>query len=551
MSLKHFIKEDKINSDDLNLCRINTRLSLRKKNYDKIINNKRKLFSEIETLFPKDDFSSELPNNLMNINLFKILQNEQMLQIIMKIKGKFFDEDLTEVLQLVFSLDFNMNQNLVDTVNFINDNNIYIFLVDLLEQIIIKSQDNTNYNANNYPQIIFKILQILFKYSYSSDKENNDKLIEYINYKIYIFLNLFSYICNNQNVIKKTDIFLYLLNILFNLSIESNNLLNNLEKNKIPQKVVSIINDRKLNLKINDKNIYCVIKFLSLYLLDQKLINYDENYIKEIFIILNEKGITSSNEKVQNLSLYCLCNITSLYNSNNFYKKIICSNIFNNILQYIKKSTNINSIIVSLKIVNNILTEKNIDLNYFIKSDLLLCLMKLVINYKKNKIYISPDLLHHIISIFLYLLKSPLFYALIDKNYKLIHILIEFIGKISTQVTHDILTFIRSVINESYSISQLLIFNNKDLISKLIYLIRDESYNEKIRILALIILGKIFQYNNENDENMDDESNEDINLNIYKEQLKEIIELDLLNKNNINETLRKTYIIVLNIINEK
>ena len=551
MSLKHFIKEDKINSDDLNLCRINTRLSLRKKNYDKIINNKRKLFSEIETLFPKDDFSSELPNNLMNINLFKILQNEQMLQIIMKMKGKFFDDDLTEVLQLVFSLDFNMNQNLVDTVNFINDNNIYIFLVDLLEQIIIKSQDNTNYNANNYPQIIFKILQILFKYSYSSDKENNDKLIEYINYKIYIILNLFSYICNNQNVIKKTDIFLYLLNILFNLSIESNNLLNNLEKNKIPQKVVSIINDRKLNLKINDKNIYCVIKFLSLYLLDQELINYDENYIKEIFIILNEKGITSSNEKVQNLSLYCLCNITSLYNSNNFYKKIICSNIFNNILQYIKKSTNINSIIVSLKIVNNILTEKNIDLNYFIKSDLLLCLMKLVINYEKNKIYISPDLLHHIISIFLYLLKSPLFYALIDKNHKLIHILIEFIEKISTQVTHDILTFIRSVINESYSISQLLIFNNKDLISKLIYLIRDESYNEKIRILALIILGKIFQYNNENGENMDDESNEDINLNIYKEQIKEIIELNLLNKNNINETLRKTFEIVLNIINEK
>ncbi|MBQ1643257.1 MAG: hypothetical protein II103_01870, partial [Treponema sp.] len=38
---------------------------------------------------------------LMNINLFKILQNEQILQIIMKIKGKFFDEDLTEVLQLI------------------------------------------------------------------------------------------------------------------------------------------------------------------------------------------------------------------------------------------------------------------------------------------------------------------------------------------------------------------------------------------------------------------------------------------------------------------
>ena len=55
----------------------------------------------------------------------------------------------------------------------------------------------------------------------------------------------------------------------------------------------------------------------------------------------------------------------------------------------------------------------------------------------------------------------------------------------------------------------------------------------------------------EYDENMDDESNEDLNLNIYKEQLKEIIELNLLNKNNINETLRKTFEIVLNIINEK
>ena len=104
-----------------------------------------------------------------------------------------------------------------------------------------------------------------------------------------------------------------------------------------------------------------------------------ENYIQDIFNLLNEKGITSSIPRVQDISLYCLCNITSLFESKNFFKKIAHSNIFNNIYKYIKSSENMNSVIVSLKIVNNILTEKNIDLNYFIKSDLLFGLMQLII----------------------------------------------------------------------------------------------------------------------------------------------------------------------------
>ena len=37
----------------------------------------------------------------------------------------------------------------------------------------------------------------------------------------------------------------------------------------------------------------------------------------------------------------------------------------------------------------------------------------------------------------------------------------------------------------------------------------------------------------------------------YENQLKEIIELNLLNKENINETLKKTFIIILNMINDE
>ena len=370
---------------------------------------------------------------------------------------------------------------------------------------------------------------------------------EYINDKISIFNKIFTNIENKKIVQNKTGILLYSANILYNLSLESNNFINNLYENKIQEKMISIIlNSKNHNLNLNEKNIFYIINFFSLDLLDKNFKNFNENYIQNIFNLLNERGITSSSSRVQELSLDCLCNITFYFKSEKFYKNIMYSGIFNNIFKFIKKSQNLNSINVSLKIVNNILTEKNIDLNYFIKTDLLLGLMQLIINYESNKSNITSDLLHHIICIFLYLDKSPLFYSLIDKNRAFMNNIIYLIGKISNVVTHDILTFIKNIISESYKISQLLILNNLDLMSNLICLVRDECHNDKIRIMALIILGKIIGYNHEN---MNDEEN-NIIIN-YENQLKEIIELNLLNKENINETLKKTFIIILNMINDE
>ena len=539
MKSNYYIIEEQLNSNDLNESRINNRLSLRKKNYNKIINNKRKLISEIDMLFPQNS-SEQSQNNLNNNNLLKILTNEQILNIINKFNEKPEINDLTELFQCLFSLDFSFDQNSLKTIDFINDNNIFIFLVDLLEKIVKLN------NIDNNPQIIFKILQILFKYS--SKKENNKNLSNCINNKIYIFNNLFSYIHNNQAIIKKTDILLYSIIILYNLSLESPFLLNIIKKNKIQEQVLSIINDKKINLNINDRNIYFVINFLSLELLEKNVINLEENYIQNIFNLLNNKGITSSSAKVQDLSIYCLCNITSLYESENFYKKIVYSGIFNNIYQYIKKSENINSIIVSLKIVNNILTEKNVDLNTFIKSDLLSGLMQLIINYEHNKANISVDLLYHVINIFRYLVKSPLFYSIIDNNRKFMINIIYLIGKISNNVTLEILSFIKNVINESFTISQLLILNNTELMSNLISIVRDTYNNDKIRTMALVILGKIIDYNNEN---IDNENLEKSKIKALEIQLKELIELNLLNHSNINETLKKAFKEILNMINEE
>ena len=539
MKSNYYIIEEQLNSNDLNESRINNRLSLRKKNYNKIINNKRKLISEIDMLFPQNS-SEQSQNNLNNNNLLKILTNEQILNIINKFNEKPEINDLTELFQCLFSLDFSFDQNSLKTIDFINDNNIFIFLVNLLEKIVKLN------NIDNNPQIIFKILQILFKYS--SKKENNKNLSNCINNKIYIFNNLFSYIHNNQTIIKKTDILLYSIIILYNLSLESPFLLNIIKKNKIQEQVLSIINDKKINLNINDRNIYFVINFLSLELLEKNVINLEENYIQNIFNLLNNKGITSSSAKVQDLSIYCLCNITSLYESENFYKKIVYSGIFNNIYQYIKKSENINSIIVSLKIVNNILTEKNVDLNTFIKSDLLSGLMQLIINYERNKANISGDLLYHVINIFRYLVKSPLFYSIIDNNRKFMINIIYLIGKISNNVTLEILSFIKNVINESFTISQLLILNNTELMSNLISIVRDTYNNDKIRTMALVILGKIIDYNNEN---IDNENLEKSKIKALEIQLKELIELNLLNHSNINETLKKAFKEILNMINEE
>ena len=366
-------------------------------------------------------------------------------------------------------------------------------------------------------------------------------------YRNKIYLKISKILKNKKIILNKTGILIYSANILYNISLESNNFRNNLHKNKIQEKMLSIILNNKNNkLNINDKNIFYIINFFSLDLLDKNVINLEENYIQNIFNLLNEKGITSSNSRVQELSLDCLCNITFFYKSEKFYKNIMYSDIFNNIYKFIKKSQNLNSINIALKIVNNILTEKNIDLNYFTKTDLLLGLMQLIINYENNKANITPDLLHHIICIFLYLVKSPFFYSLIDKNRSFMNNIINLIGKISNEVTHDILTFIKNVINESYKISQLLILNNLDLMSNLICLVRDECHNDKIRTMALIILGKIIGYNHEN---MNDEEN-NIIIN-YEKQLKDIIEINLLNKENINETLKKTFIIILNMINDE
>ena len=539
MNSKYFISGIKINQSELNESRINNSLNLRKKKCNQILMNKRLFISEIESLFPNKP-SQESQNNLIKNNLMKILPNEQILKLINGMNSKLLNEDhLTELFQCLFSLDFNMNQNLLQTVIFMNENKIYLFLIDSLEQII-----NAN-NMNNNSQLIFKILQILFKYS--SNKENNIKMIEYINDKIFIFNKILSLIDNKQIINKKTDIFLYIAIILYNLSLESFSLLNNIRKEKIQEKMLSILNNKKNHLNINERNIFYIINFFSLNILDKNIINYNENYIQEIFNLLNKKGITSSSARVQNLSLECLCNITSLYSSENFYKKIVYSGIFSNIYNYLKISGDMNYIIIALKIVNNILTEKNIDLKYFIDSELFSALMQLIINYEKNKEIINPNLMHLVINIFLYLVKSPSFYFFIDNNRTFMTNIIYLIGKISNQVTQDILTLIKSVINESYKIAQLLIFNNVELISNLISLVRYECHNDKIKTMSLIILGKIIRYNNEK---IKSENALDNKIKEYEYQLKEIIQLKLLNYENINETLKKTFKLILSIIDE-
>ena len=539
MNSKYFISEIKINQSELNESRINNSLNLRKKKCNQILMNKRLFISEIESLFPNKP-SQESQNNLIKNNLMKILPNEQILKLINGMNSILLNEDhLTELFQCLFSLDFNMNQNLLQTVIFMNENKIYLFLIDSLEQII-----NAN-NMNNNSQLIFKILQILFKYS--SNKENNIKMIEFINDKIFIFNKILSLIDNKQIINKKTDIFLYIAIILYNLSLESFSLLNNIRKEKIQEKMLSILNNKKNHLNINERNIFYIINFFSLNILDKNIINYNENYIQEIFNLLNKKGITSSSARVQNLSLECLCNITSLYSSENFYKKIVYSGIFSNIYNYLKISGDMNYIIIALKIVNNILTEKNIDLKYFIDSELFSALMQLIINYEKNKEIINPNLMHLVINIFLYLVKSPSFYFFIDNNRTFMTNIIYLIGKISNQVTQDILTLIKSVINESYKIAQLLIFNNVELISNLISLVRYECHNDKIKTMSLIILGKIIRYNNEK---IKSENALDNKIKEYEYQLKEIIQLKLLNYENINETLKKTFKLILSIIDE-
>ena len=545
-----------ITSEEINEIRINNRLSLRKNEYKKIIHNKRKLFSEIKSLLINNTTNaSNISDIFFNNNIFKILTNKEILDIIKKYKEKklLLLNDLTEIFQCLFSLDYNSNQN-KNNITFMEENKIYIFLIDMLGDIFNLSHETNVNNMNSLEQLICKILQILFKFC--SHNENNQEFIKYIktDNKIEIINQILSSLNNNKsnnlnyklilNNKKKIDILLYIVVILYNLSIECNDFYNHLLKNKINEKILSIISDKKSNIKIKDNNIIYFIYFFSLNLLDENAQKIEENYIINIFEFLNEKGIISSNTRAQELSLCCLCNITSLYESNIFYKKIVYSGIFENIFQFIKTSNNINLIIISLKIVNNILTEKDIDIHYFIKSNLFDGLKNLIINYEKKKQYLTPDLLHHIISIFLYLTKSSLFHSVINENLKLIVVMVDLIGKQSNQVTHDILTFIKDIINESYKISQSIIYNNKELIIKLIYLIKEESHDNKITIMASIIFAKILRYIHENT----DENNNNLYFwfKEYEMQIKDIIETKLMNKNEINDNLKKTFEIILN-----
>jgi hypothetical protein len=66
--------------------------------------------------------------------------------------------------------------------------------------------------------------------------------------------------------------------------------------------------------------------------------------------------------------------------------------------------------------------------------------------------------------------------------------------------------------------------------------------------MALVILGKIIDYNNEN---IDNENLEKSKIKALEIQLKELIELNLLNHSNINETLKKAFKEILNMINEE
>ena len=101
---------------------------------------------------------------------------------------------------------------------------------------------------------------------------------------------------------------------------------------------------------------------------------------------------------------------------------------------------------------------------------------------------------------------------------------------------------------KSKAIAQLLIFNSEELFSNLINLIRDECHNDKVKIMSLIILGKVIRYNHEE---IDKKNEFNDKINVYENQLKEIIELNLLNSENINETLKKTFKIILSMLNEE
>ena len=556
MNTKNFSEDREITLKEIKENRINHHLSLRKKEFYKIISNKRKLFQEIDLLM-QNSTNIKNSSDLCNSNIFKLLTNEQILEEINKIQKQklIINNNFTEISQCLLSLDFQLSKDLLNSINFIAENKIYIFLIEFIGKIFNSTFEENLNNINNLDQLVNKALQILFKYS--SNKDDNSQMINYIlqNNRINIFNQIILSFGNNNsqskiilNNTKKTDILLFTIIILHNLSIESQILLSTLQNMKIDENLISIINNKKNSININDNNIVYFILFFSL---DKDIKNREEDFIINICDFLNKKGITSSSLKAQEISLNCLCNITSIFESEKLYKNMIYSGIFDNILKIIKTSKEIYPILVGLKIVNNILTEENIDINYFIKSNLFLSLISIIINFDKNIEHLTPDLLHHIISIFLYLTKSSLFYHSINNNLNFVIILVELIGQISNQVTHDILTFINMVINESYRISQKIIFNNKELVIKLINLIKEECHNYKIVTMSAIILSKILRHIDEYNDEENEDKNNNFNFKEYVVQIKSVIEIKLLNENSLNQNIVKVFKAILGIINEK
>ena len=556
MNTKNFSEDREITLKEIKENRINHHLSLRKKEFYKIISNKRKLFQEIDLLM-QNSTNIKNSSDLCNSNIFKLLTNEQILEEINKIQKQklIINNNFTEISQCLLSLDFQLSKDLLNSINFIAENKIYIFLIEFIGKIFNSTYEENLNNINNLDQLVNKALQILFKYS--SNKDDNSQMINYIlqNNRINIFNQIILSFGNNNsqskiilNNTKKTDILLFTIIILHNLSIESQILLSTLQNMKIDENLISIINNKKNSININDNNIVYFILFFSL---DKDIKNREEDFIINICDFLNKKGITSSSLKAQEISLNCLCNITSIFESEKLYKNMIYSGIFDNILKIIKTSKEIYPILVGLKIVNNILTEENININYFIKSNLFLSLISIIINFDKNIEHLTPDLLHHIISIFLYLTKSSLFYHSINNNLNFVIILVELIGQISNQVTHDILTFINMVINESYRISQKIIFNNKELVIKLINLIKEECHNYKIVTMSAIILSKILRHIDEYNDEENEDKNNNFNFKEYVVQIKSVIEIKLLNENSLNQNIVKVFKAILGIINEK
>lgn len=87
------------------------------------------------------------------------------------------------------------------------------------------------------------------------------------------------------------------------------------------------------------------------------------------------------------------------------------------------------------------------------------------------------------------------------------------------------------------------------VLNKLIILIKNECHNTKIRTISAIILAKILKIL-QNRKDKSEENQYNFNIKEYHYQIKEIIEMSLLNEYEINENLKTTFKIILEILKE-